>query len=159
MIVVSDTSPITNLLLVHQLHLLEKLFGKVIITPQVYEELSELEFQKAAIDKLSWIGISEPHNKNLIHDLEKRIDSGEASSIALAVELKADYLLMDEHKGRSEAEKLGLKITGIIGVLLRAKSEKHIDLVKPILNQLLQEANFRIHPSLYEKALEIAGEK
>lgn len=131
----------------------------MIITLQVYEELSELDFQKAEIDKLNWLSVSEPHNKNLIHDLEKRIDSGEVSSIALAVELKADYLLMDEHKGRGEAEKLGLKITGIIGVLLRAKNEKHIELVKPVLNQLQQEANFRIHPSLYEKALEIAGEK
>ncbi|MCX6199787.1 MAG: DUF3368 domain-containing protein [Bacteroidetes bacterium] len=159
MIVVSDTSPITNLLQVRQLHLLQKLFGSVIITPQVYAELSELEFQKTEIGKLKWISVSEPHNISLIHDLEKRIDIGEASSIALAIELKADYLLMDEHKGRSEAEKLGLKITGIIGVLLRAKNEMHIELVKPILHQLQMEANFRIHPLLYEKALETAGEK
>ena len=105
MIVVSDTSPITNLLQIQQLDLLQKLFDKVIITPQVYHELCELKTQKEILDNLNWISISEPHNKILIADLEKRIDSGEASSIALAVELKADYLLMDEHKGRSEAEK------------------------------------------------------
>ena len=158
MIVVSDTSPITNLLQIQQLDLLQKLFDKVIITPQVYHELCELKPQKEILDTLVWISISEPHNKFLIADLEKRIDSGEASSIALAVELKADYLLMDEHKGRGEAEKLGLKITGIIGVLLRAKSEKHILLVKPILDKLQTEVGFRIHPSLYQKALQIANE-
>jgi predicted nucleic acid-binding protein len=86
-------------------------------------------------------------------------DNGEASSVVLALELKADYLLIDEHKGRSEAEKLGLKITAIVGVLLRAKNEKYIKLIKPILVELQQEANFRIHPMLYEKPLEIAGEK
>lgn len=159
MIVVSDTSPITNLLQINQLHLLEKVFGSVIITAEVYAELCELDFQKKEIDSLSWISISKPHNESLIRDLQNYIDSGEASSIALALELKADYLLIDEHKGRIEAEKLGLKITGIIGVLLRAKNEKHISLVKPILIQLQQQANFRIHPKLYAKALEIAGEE
>lgn len=158
MIVVSDTSAITNFLQVGQLSLLQKLFQKVFITPQVYSELCEIESQKTEIDKLVWIGVIEPHNTILIHDLERRIDIGEASSIALAIELNADYLLIDERKGRNEAEKLGLKITGIIGVLLRAKSEKHIELIKPILYQLQQEANFRIHPSLYEKVLEIADE-
>ena len=158
MIVVSDTSAITNFLQVGQLSLLQKLFQKVFITPQVYSELCEIESQKTEIDKLVWIGVIEPHNTILIHDLERRIDIGEASSIALAIELNADYLLIDERKGRNEAEKLGLKITGIIGVLLRAKSEKHIELIKPILYQLQQEANFRIHPSLYDKVLEIADE-
>jgi predicted nucleic acid-binding protein len=159
MIVISDTSPVTNLLQVQQLDLLQKIFGQVVITPQVYGELCELEPQKEIIDKLNWISINEPHNQTLIADLEKRIDSGEASSIALAVELHADYLLMDEHKGRSEAERLGLKITGIIGILLRAKVDKYIPLVKPILEQLQNEAGFRIHPTLYQKALAIANEE
>ena len=159
MIVVSDTSAITNLLQVRQLHLLKTLFGKVVITPQVYAELSELEFQKTEIDKLDWLSVYEAQNKQLILDLEKHLDEGEASSIVLALEMKADYLLIDEHKGREEAEKLGLRITGVIGVLLRAKSEKYIDQVKPILDQLQLEANFRIHPSLYQRVLEIAGEE
>lgn len=158
MIVVSDTSPITNLLQVEQLDLLRKIFDKVVVTPQVYEELCELDTQKEVLFNMDWISIREPHNQVLIEDLEKRIDSGEASSIALALELHADYLLIDEHKGRGEAEKLGLKITGIIGVLLRAKSENHIQFVKPILEKLKNEVGFRIHPTLYEKALEIANE-
>lgn len=158
MIVISDTSPITNLLQVNQLHLLEKLFGKVVITMQVYSELSELTCQKAEIDKLNWLSVSEPHNAQLIHDLEKHLDIGEASSIALALEIHADFLLIDERKGREEAEKRGLKITGVIGVLLRAKNEKHILEIKPILDKLQQEAGFRIHPSLYQRVLEISGE-
>jgi len=158
MIVISDTSPITNLLQVNQLHLLEKIFGKVIITTQVYSELSELTFQKTEIDKLNCLSVSEPHNTQLICDLEKHLDIGEASSIALALEIHADFLLIDERKGREEAEKRGLKITGVIGVLLRAKNEKHISEVKPILDKLQQEAGFRIHPDLYKKVLEVAGE-
>ena len=69
------------------------------------------------------------------------------------------FINLETEKTKLAFEKLGLKITGLIGVLLRAKNEKHIDFVKPILHQLQQEANFRIHPSLYDKALEIAGEK
>lgn len=158
MIVIRDTSPITTLLQVGALHLLEKLFGKVAITPQVYAELSELTFQKTEIDKLNWLSVSEPRNKQLVHYLEKHLDSGEASSIVLALEIHADFLLIDERKGREEAEKRGLKITGVIGVLLRAKNEKHITHIKPILDKLQQEASFRIHPALYQKVLEIAQE-
>ena len=159
MIVISDTSPITNLLQVNHLHLLEQLFEEVVITPQVYMELCELEFQKSTIDQLNWISIVKPHDQEFIIQLEAHLDEGEASSIVLALELQADYLLIDEYKGRAEAEKLGLKITGIIGVLLLAKQQHYIQQIKPVLDQLKEEVGFRIHPTLYDKVLAVANEK
>lgn len=69
--------------------------------------------------------------------LEKELDKGEAESIALAYSIKADYLLIDEIKGRTIAEKLGLKIVGLIGVLIEAKNKNIISTVKPLLDHRL----------------------
>jgi len=86
------------------------------------------------------------------------LDSGEAEAIALAVELKADYLLMDETKGRQIAERYGIKATGIIGVLIKAKENGLIAEVKPYLQKLINEAGFWLNPKLIEKILDIVKE-
>lgn len=86
------------------------------------------------------------------------LDSGEAEAIALAIELKADYLLMDEIKGRQIAENFGIKVTGILGVLIKAKEEGLIAEVKPYLQKLVNEAGFWLNPKLIEKILEIVKE-
>lgn len=89
----------------------------------------------------------------------ERIDIGEAEAIALAVEISADYLLIDEAIGRDIARSMGIKITGLLGVLLRAKRGGHVDLIKPYIDRLVNEANFRLSASLIDEALFQAGEK
>ncbi len=158
MVVVSDTSPITNLTQINALHLLRDIFSVVVIPPSVYDELCELAAQKTFIDHCEWISIRDIHNFAQVELLAQKLDAGEASAIALAMELQADFLLMDEIKGRNEAEKLGIKVTGIIGVLLRAKAEGLIENVKPLMDKLINDCNFRIRPELYQKALLLANE-
>ena len=70
MIIVSDTSPITNLYQIGKLHLLESLFKQVIIPSKVFEELSELPIQKAFIEKQTWISVQSSQNLVLIEFLE-----------------------------------------------------------------------------------------
>ncbi|MFN9733673.1 MAG: DUF3368 domain-containing protein [Microcystis sp.] len=65
---------------------------------------------------------------------------------------------MDGRKGRKVAQSLGLNITGILGVLLEAKQKELIMNIKPIVDQLILKAEFRISETLYRKVLTIAGE-
>jgi predicted nucleic acid-binding protein len=158
MIVVSDTSPLTNLIQIDQLVILHKLFNEVIITPGVYKELCEIPTQKQIVSVHPWIIVQQVTNKDVIEKLENKLDKGEAEAIALALDIHADYLLIDEVKGRNIAEGLGLKIVGLLGILIKAKEEQIIPLVKPLLNQLINNAGFRIHASLYQKIIELANE-
>lgn len=84
------------------------------------------------------------------------LDDGESEAIILADELKSDVLIMDERKGRKVAQKLGIKITGTVGVLLQAYSETMIssDEIKSYLDRL-KNSNIRLSESLIQKALEI----
>jgi predicted nucleic acid-binding protein len=86
------------------------------------------------------------------------LDAGESSVIALALELNADWLIIDEQLGRQTATEYKLKITGILGLLIEAKRQKLIPLVKPILDDLINTAKFWVNPSLYNRILSIVGE-
>jgi hypothetical protein len=86
------------------------------------------------------------------------LDPGEAEAIALALELSADLILLDERDGRSAAERAGLRVTGVLGVLLRAKTDGQIPLIKPDIEALRTQARFFLSARLQEKVLAIAGE-
>ena len=77
--------------------------------------------------------------------------------IALALELKADALLIDERLGRRQASRLGLSITGLLGVLLAAKKKSLVSAVRPVVEALVSEANFRISDQLYLEVLTAAA--
>jgi predicted nucleic acid-binding protein len=85
------------------------------------------------------------------------LDQGEAEVLALANERSARLVIIDERKGRRYAKRLGLPLTGIVGVLLTAKHNGLIPALAPLINQLLKEGLF-LAPELVEKALELAGE-
>ena len=161
MIVISDTSVICNLFLIDQLELIPKLFNNVIIPPKVHAELIELEkfdFDITPIINADFIEIKTPINRSVIENLLLELDEGEAEAIALALEIDADILLIDERKGRQIAKSLGLEITGILGILLQSKKAGHISEIKPILDALINDANFFIAKNLYKFILQKAEE-
>jgi hypothetical protein len=72
--------------------------------------------------------------------------------------LEADLLLLDERKGRIVAARLGINHIGILGVLIKAKQEKLIPAVKPVIDKLMEQAGFWIGEELYSYILQVAGE-
>jgi predicted nucleic acid-binding protein len=163
MIVISDTSPLSSLALVGCLSLLQDIYARVIIPQAVADELTnstDEDINIKAMLSLEWIQVQQTTNSELVVCLrdEYNLDLGEAEAIALALELKADELLIDERLGRREAVRLGLSITGVLGVLLIAKNRGLISRVKPIIDALITQASFRVSRQLYEEALRTANE-
>lgn len=161
MIVVSDTSPISNLAKVGQLILLQQIYGKVIIPTAVYRELTARgagALVATAVQTSIWIEAQQVANRTLVTRLQNQLNEGEAEAIALAVELNADQLLVDERLGRREATNLGLSITGVLGILLVAKRRGLLSAVKPVMDDLITQAVFRVSDQLYSTILNAAEE-
>ena len=89
---------------------------------------------------------------------QRGLDPGEAHAIALAIELKADELLIDERLGRREALQQRVPIIGILGILVVAKQRGLIPIVKPIMNALIDRAGFRVSDHLYQLLLALSNE-
>ncbi|MBD2667019.1 hypothetical protein B6N60_00031 [Richelia sinica FACHB-800] len=164
MIIVSDTSPITNLAAINQLDLLQKLYSGIVIPTAVYNEMvkvNKIVPGAVEVQTLPWIkkqAVVDSQRVIFIQETEENIDLGEAEAIVLALELKADLLLMDERRGRIVATSYGLQITGLLGVLLQAKRKNLIPSVKTLMDQLIDQADFRVSNQLYTKILQAAGE-
>ncbi len=158
MLVISDSSTVTNLIQIGKLDLLEKLFGKVLIPQKVYEELSDYENQKDQLDSCDWILVKTVLDHKAVAELREILNPGEAEAIILAQELKADFLIIDERKGRKVAEERGLRIVGLLGILTRAKKAGHILSLKLLLDILIKDIGFRISRNLYDRILRSVGE-
>ncbi|MGB7251798.1 MAG: DUF3368 domain-containing protein [Phormidesmis sp.] len=164
MIVVSDTSPLSGLAIVGKLPLLQALYRQIVIPEAVAIELrrgGQDEPRIAQVLALSWVEIKPPTNHPLIDELQTiyKLDKGESEAITLALEINADALLIDERLGRREASRLGLAITGMLGVLLVAKKQNLVNAVRPIVDALIEEAGFRISSQLYGEVMAAAGER
>ena len=163
MLVASNTSPISNLAIIGRLNLLRSQFREIWIPGAVRSELDRLS-QPAALKEIQqalhdgWIKPQALREDKVARLLAATLDPGEAGAIALALELSADLILLDERDGRSAAERAGLRVTGVLGVLLRAKNEGQIQLMKPEIEALRTQARFFLSARLQEKALEMAGE-
>ena len=161
--VVSNTSPISNLAYIDRLDLLWTQFDEISIPAAVAEELGahpdprSLEAIQTAIQARR-IRIAEPADQTLVNLLLMNLDRGEAHAIALAAELKAGLLLIDEHEGRMTAIRTGVPVTGLLGILLRAKETGHLPAIKPEIEALRRKARFFISANLEQRVLREARE-
>lgn len=161
MSVVSNTSPITNLAAIGQLHLLREIYGTILIPQAVYDELTILDRSvpgTVEVQMFDWINVRQVSDRIQVANLRQVVDAGEAEAIAFALEFSAERLLIDEASGRALAESLGIRITGILGTLLIAKQLGLISAVQPLMEDLIQKAGFRVSSGLYRLVLDRAGE-
>ena len=161
MIVISDTSPISNLVALGELAWLHVLFGQVVISQEVHQEL--MRDPKAiggAYDAIEagWLEVHAVRDRSSVDRLLQTLHIGEASAIVLAQELAADFLLIDERSGARLASAAGLKTVGVLGILLEAKAAGLIKTVRPYLDRLRDEIGFWISKQVYEYVLNLAGE-
>jgi predicted nucleic acid-binding protein len=161
LIIISDTSPILNLARIGRLQLLAALYHQVIIPPAVHEELvrSRRDLPPAVdLSSQPWLTVATPKDQARVQKLREDLDPGEAEAIVLAIEHRADLLLVDERRARRIAKDAGLAVTGLLGTVVRAKRAGLIPLAKPVLDELIHLARFWIGPDLYREVLNELGE-
>ena len=148
-IIISDTSCLIILSKINELDLLRRMYGKVITTAEVANEFGE--------SLPEWVEIRIASDAYRQRILELQIDKGEASTIALAIELTDSVVILDDYKARKIAESLGIPIIGTIGVIISAKKLGVIESIKPYI-QKIRQTNFRISEDIEKRALEESGE-
>ncbi|QXD16313.1 DUF3368 domain-containing protein [Rhodocaloribacter litoris] len=94
----------------------------------------------------------------LVTVLQRDLGRGEAEAIALALERNADLVLLDEREGRRAARRLGLSVTGVLGLLVEAKAKGHVATLRPLVDALRQVAGFYVHDEVYRAVLRQVGE-
>jgi predicted nucleic acid-binding protein len=157
MIVVSDTSPLNYLILVGCVDLLPQLFGQVYAPPMVLIELghprSPMPVRTWAASPPEWLNLKEP----AAIDPSLNLDPGETAAIALAEELKADRLLIDERDGREVAKQRGLFVVGTLNVLNEAAELNLINL--PEVIEQLKATSFHVSARLIQDILQLDQER
>jgi len=159
--VVSNSSPIIHLAKIDQLNLLQEFFGELIIPEAVYEECITEGRGRPEVSKIkqaSWLRVVPVANQNLVKLLNSEIDRGEAEAITLALETQASLVLLDDADAREKARLYQLRITGILGVLLRAKKSGKIASLSATLDMLCN-TGFWLSTELGSRLLIEAGEK
>lgn len=161
--VVSNTSPLSALSIIGRLGLLRAQFGVIRIPKAVWTELSRLEHAsgKQALEQAhaeGWIEVHETANRPMVGILAATLDAGESEAVAMSLEWPADLLIMDESSGRAMARNLNIRITGTLGVLLKAKRDGEIPSLKSEMDRLVQDAGFFVSDRVRNTFLAQAGE-
>jgi predicted nucleic acid-binding protein len=152
--VVSNTSPLNYLILIEEIDLLPRFYERVVIPQSVCEELQAAETPEAVrtwiLNPPDWLEISS-ETGSLDSDLAS-LHAGERDAISLALHLQADAVLIDERRGRGEAEERELKVIGTIGVLAFAHESGLLNLSNAIGR--LQQTTFHLSPKLVASVLQ-----
>lgn len=159
MIAVADASPLIGLAKASRLRLLYRLYGDILIPPQVYADVVTLGKRRAGAVAVAhaveagWMQIVPVKNKRLVPP--QFVGMGEGEAIALAIEKKADVLLLDDRAARNYCSRAGLRWISTGGVLLDAYQSGVIHKARPILDRMA-EKNFGIWNA--EEILRATGE-
>lgn len=161
MIVVSNTTPLIGLATIGHFELLHRLFGRIYIAAAVHDEAlaagAEMGGAREKVVAAEWIEVCQVEERVAVEVLLDELDAGEAETIVLARELNADWVLMDEKKGRRKLAEMELNFVGTVGILLRAKQEGMLPLLRPLLEKLRRDG-FSLSQPVVETVLRAAGE-
>lgn len=160
MIIVADTTPLSELAKVGHLNLLQDVFGQVTIPQEVYREVTTGSHPAVTVVKLAtWIEVRQISDVQKLSILQRstNLDLGECAAIVLTEEVGADQILLDDLDARRIAKARNLSVIGTIGTLILAKQRGIIVSVRVILDNLIEEGAY-ISQQVYRDALAVAGE-
>ena len=159
--VVSNTSPLISLSEIGLLHLVSQLYGTITLPGAVFDEVTVAGTGAPGADEIRnarFVATVKLEDTPLLRTLMVELDAGEAEAIACAVQSRADWLLIDERRGRVIAERLGLRVIGTLGILIAAKRGGQLVEVKPALTELRDRAGFWMSNDLMQRVLLAANE-
>jgi predicted nucleic acid-binding protein len=148
-LVITDTSCLIVLSRIGSMGLLHRLYRVVVVTDTIADEFGE--------PLPEWIEVRKVSNTAYQRLLEATLDAGESSAIALAIETPGALLVVDDMKARKEIMRLGLPMTGTLGILFKAKQAGVIPLLAPLLKEV-EQAGFRVAPAIIDEMLRRVGE-
>jgi predicted nucleic acid-binding protein len=157
MILIADCSALIALSVCESLHLLDALFGTVLVPESVYREATESD-KPEAVKLAAYL-----HNKVRAVDtrtfvyLDGFADAGETDAMLLYKQLDADRLLIDDKRGRNVAKINRIHVIGSLGVLIAAKRGGLITAIRPLISQIERSRVF-MSPDVIAAALELAEE-
>jgi uncharacterized protein len=160
MTVICNATPLINFAAINHLDILKATFNQIIIPQAVFYETTGTDFPSANFVQqaiaASWLEVRtiSPAGVNIAPEL----DAGEREAIALALETGIERILLDEREARQVAQQLGLKVIGTLGILLLAKSNQTVPQVRPLLDAMIDVAQYWVNDSLYQQVLQRAGE-
>ena len=144
-IIILDTSCLIALQNIGLLNILRDLYQEIIITQEVKNEFG--------LKLPDWFVVVEVKNKDKQYEIEEKLDKGEASSIALALETSNSMLIIDEIKGRKIAQSLNIQIIGTLGILILAEKQGIITNILSLILKLVNKG-FRLSDNLIDKLID-----
>jgi uncharacterized protein len=157
--VIADTSSIQYLHQTDLLDLLPTLYQRILIPQAVVDELTQGRSQGIVLpnpETLSWITLSKVPTSKLI-PLIPRLGAGEREVISLALSHSDSLVILDDALARNYAQQMSIKLTGTLGILLKANQSGYITQIAPILEQL-DTLRFRLSPATRTAILKLANE-
>lgn len=158
-LVIVNATPVIALSLIAKLDLLNQLYNEVLMPPKVKEEILAGGVTGVGREELlnaTWIKVT-PLEDSRRADLLADLDRGEAEVIALALEQNSDLVIIDERLARRHAQRMGLKVSGTVGVLLRAKQQGLVESIAPLI-ELMRVGGIRLSDAVVQETLRLADE-
>lgn len=151
MSVVADASPLIALARIGRLDLLRTMFGRLLLPDAVWYEVVAAGLDKAGtgiVMQADWIDRRQVTDRGLVVLLQRDLGAGESEAIVLARETGADFVLIDERAGRTAAKRLGLRVTGLVGVLIEARERGILLDAAAVVDDLQRKAGFWLSDDL-----------
>lgn len=152
--IVCDSSAIIALERIKHLWILEKLAEEIFIPPAVNKEI----MSKKNFNLPSCFKIKAAENKFYVEEHRQHLHMGEIEAIALAREIKADLIILDDKMARKFAEKEGLRVSGLLALLIKAKEKGIVKQIKPIVDAL-KVNGFFVREDVYAEIMKLSDER